>query len=228
MTPPVVVEGVPDRGDVVWLEFDPQAGREQASRRPAVVLSPASYNAPTGRALCVAVTMCIRVERIEDQGARSSHACGGEHLTHVTREVEGACHERDSLPGQRARKRRIRPDRCVKVAVRIGEDGTAITGHLHAAQILLVRLRIAGSCAQRGVAEPQLELPGNRLHKQFLRAEHVTGILLKRVLPEYAPILRVAQFGRHAAARRERQSTDPSRPMSAECTTYRHGAQVDA
>ena len=47
---------VPDRGDVVWLEFDPQAGREQAGRRPAVVLSPASYNAPTGRALCVPVT----------------------------------------------------------------------------------------------------------------------------------------------------------------------------
>lgn len=47
---------VPDRGDVVWLEFDPQAGREQAGRRPAVVLSPASYNGPTSRALCVPVT----------------------------------------------------------------------------------------------------------------------------------------------------------------------------
>ena len=47
---------VPDRGDVVWLEFDPQAGREQAGRRPAVVLSPASYNAPTSRALCVPIT----------------------------------------------------------------------------------------------------------------------------------------------------------------------------
>lgn len=47
---------VPDRGDVVWLESDPQAGREQAGRRPAVVLSPASYNGPTSRALCVPVT----------------------------------------------------------------------------------------------------------------------------------------------------------------------------
>jgi mRNA interferase MazF len=46
---------VPERGDVIWLEFDPQAGREQAGRRPAVVLSPASYNAPTSRALCVPV-----------------------------------------------------------------------------------------------------------------------------------------------------------------------------
>ncbi|MCA1659607.1 MAG: type II toxin-antitoxin system PemK/MazF family toxin, partial [Verrucomicrobiaceae bacterium] len=35
---------VPDRGDVVWLEFDPQAGHEQAGHRPAVVLSPRAYN----------------------------------------------------------------------------------------------------------------------------------------------------------------------------------------
>lgn len=47
---------VPDRGDVIWLDFDPQTGREQAGRRPAVVLSPASYNAPTSRALCVPVS----------------------------------------------------------------------------------------------------------------------------------------------------------------------------
>ena len=35
---------VPERGDLVWLTFDPQAGREQAGRRPALVLSPALYN----------------------------------------------------------------------------------------------------------------------------------------------------------------------------------------
>ena len=50
------VGGARDRGDVIWLEFDPQAGREQAGRRPAVVLSPASYNPPTSRALCVPIT----------------------------------------------------------------------------------------------------------------------------------------------------------------------------
>ncbi|HEX5273337.1 MAG TPA: endoribonuclease MazF [Gemmataceae bacterium] len=42
---------VPDAGDLVWLSFSPQAGREQAGRRPAVVLSPRSYNARAG--LCV-------------------------------------------------------------------------------------------------------------------------------------------------------------------------------
>ena len=39
---------VPDSGDVVWLEFDPQAGHEQAGHRPALVISPASYNGKTG------------------------------------------------------------------------------------------------------------------------------------------------------------------------------------
>lgn len=35
---------VPDHGDVVWIDFDPQAGHEQAGRRPALILSPARYN----------------------------------------------------------------------------------------------------------------------------------------------------------------------------------------
>ena len=35
---------VPERGDAIWLDFNPQAGREQAGRRPAVVLSPSAYN----------------------------------------------------------------------------------------------------------------------------------------------------------------------------------------
>jgi mRNA interferase MazF len=51
---------VPDAGDVVWLEFDPQAGREQAGRRPAVVLSPASYNSRAGLALCCPTTTRIK------------------------------------------------------------------------------------------------------------------------------------------------------------------------
>ena len=47
---------VPDCGDAIWLNFDPQAGREQAGRRPAVVLSPATYNAKAGLALVCPVT----------------------------------------------------------------------------------------------------------------------------------------------------------------------------
>ena len=47
---------VPDAGDFVWLTFDPQAGREQAGRRPALVLSPRTYNARSGLALACPVT----------------------------------------------------------------------------------------------------------------------------------------------------------------------------
>jgi mRNA interferase MazF len=39
---------VPDRGDLVWLDFTPQAGHEQAGRRPALVLSPRAYNDKSG------------------------------------------------------------------------------------------------------------------------------------------------------------------------------------
>jgi len=47
---------VPEAGDFVWLTFDPQAGREQAGRRPALVLSPRAYNAKSGLALVCPIT----------------------------------------------------------------------------------------------------------------------------------------------------------------------------
>lgn len=47
---------VPERGDLIWLTFDPQAGHEQAGRRPAVVISPASYNRKTHLAICCPIT----------------------------------------------------------------------------------------------------------------------------------------------------------------------------
>lgn len=47
---------VPEAGDIVWLQFDPQAGHEQAGHRPAVVVSPAAYNGKTGLMLCCPMT----------------------------------------------------------------------------------------------------------------------------------------------------------------------------
>ena len=47
---------VPDAGELVWLTFDPQAGHEQAGRRPALVLSPRAYNAKAGLALVCPIT----------------------------------------------------------------------------------------------------------------------------------------------------------------------------
>jgi mRNA interferase MazF len=51
---------VPDAGDIVWLSSNPQAGHEQAGHRPAVVLSPAAYNAKTSLMLCCPMTTRIK------------------------------------------------------------------------------------------------------------------------------------------------------------------------
>jgi mRNA interferase MazF len=47
---------VPNRGDIVWIDFQPQAGHEQAGRRPALLLSSQSYNARSGLAVVCPVT----------------------------------------------------------------------------------------------------------------------------------------------------------------------------
>ena len=47
---------VPDRGDAIWLNFTPEAGHEQAGHRPALVLSPDSYNQKAGLALLCPIT----------------------------------------------------------------------------------------------------------------------------------------------------------------------------
>lgn len=51
---------VPDAGDIVWLQFDPQAGREQAGHRPALVLSSAAYNEKTSLMVCCPLTTRIK------------------------------------------------------------------------------------------------------------------------------------------------------------------------
>jgi mRNA interferase MazF len=50
----------PKCGDVVWITLNPQAGHEQAGRRPAVVLSPKSYNSKTGLAIFCPITSQIK------------------------------------------------------------------------------------------------------------------------------------------------------------------------
>ena len=51
---------MPDAGDLVWLQFDLQAGHEQAGHKPAVVLSPAPYNGRAGMILCCPTTTRIK------------------------------------------------------------------------------------------------------------------------------------------------------------------------
>ena len=51
---------VPEQGDIVWLNFDPQVGREQKGKRPALILSPKIYNAKTS--LCLALPITSKVK----------------------------------------------------------------------------------------------------------------------------------------------------------------------
>ncbi|MEW6666158.1 MAG: endoribonuclease MazF [Thermodesulfobacteriota bacterium] len=51
---------IPERGDAVWISLDPQAGHEQAGRRPALVVSPSAYNGRVGLALLCPITSQVK------------------------------------------------------------------------------------------------------------------------------------------------------------------------
>lgn len=53
-------EYVPEAGDVVWLQFNPQSGHEQAGHRPALVVSPSNYNAKAGLMICCPLTSRVK------------------------------------------------------------------------------------------------------------------------------------------------------------------------
>ena len=51
---------VPERGDIVWLDFSPQRGHEQWGRRPALILSPRNYNTKSSLCLCLPITSKVK------------------------------------------------------------------------------------------------------------------------------------------------------------------------
>ena len=75
---------VPEAGDIVWLTFDPQAGHEQAGHRPALVLSPSSYNGKTGLMLCCPMTTQVKGYPFEVliSGERSGAALADQVKSH--------------------------------------------------------------------------------------------------------------------------------------------------
>lgn len=56
---------IPKRGEIVWLTFTPQAGREQSGRRPALIVSPNEYNATVGLALACPITSKIKATHLK-------------------------------------------------------------------------------------------------------------------------------------------------------------------
>ncbi len=55
----------PERGDIIWINFDPQAGHEQGGHRPAVVLTTRAYNEKIGLLICVPMTSKVKGIRFE-------------------------------------------------------------------------------------------------------------------------------------------------------------------
>ena len=51
---------IPDRGDIVWLNFTPQTGHEQRGKRPALILSPKMYNEKTSLCICLPITSKVK------------------------------------------------------------------------------------------------------------------------------------------------------------------------
>ncbi len=97
---------VPERGDVVWITLNPQAGHEQAGRRPAVVLSPAAYNGRVGLALLCPVTNQVKgypFEVVLPEGLAVSGAILADQVKSLgwrAREAELACR----LPAETVRE----------------------------------------------------------------------------------------------------------------------------
>jgi mRNA interferase MazF len=51
---------IPDKGDIIWLDFNPQAGHEQSGKRPALVISPKNYNKITSLCILFPITSKIK------------------------------------------------------------------------------------------------------------------------------------------------------------------------
>jgi mRNA interferase MazF len=81
----------PDAGEIVWLDFDPQVGREQAGQRPAVVLTAAAYNARSGLLICVPLTTRVKGYPFEVfvKGARDGVALV-DHIRSIDWRARGA------------------------------------------------------------------------------------------------------------------------------------------
>ena len=77
---------IPERGDAVWLTLDPQAGHEQAGRRPALVLSPSTYNGRVGLALFCPITNQVKgypFEVLLPRGLKVTGAVLSDHVKNL-------------------------------------------------------------------------------------------------------------------------------------------------
>ena len=84
---------IPERGDVVWINFRPQAGREQDGLRPALVLSPSAYNIKTSLAVLCPITSHVKgypFEVLIPAGLKVAGAILSDHVKSLDWKVRGA------------------------------------------------------------------------------------------------------------------------------------------
>lgn len=100
----------PKRGDVVWLSFEPQAGREQTGHRPALTLSPEYYNRRTGIAVFCPITTQIKGYPFEvaiPPGFKAAGAIISDHVKSQDWTIRGSqflCKLPDSVVSEVLRK----------------------------------------------------------------------------------------------------------------------------
>ena len=83
---------IPNRGDIVWLNFTPQAGHEQLGTRLALILSPEKYNKKTGLAVCCPITSNVKGYPFEVaiSGKKINGAVLSDHLKNLDWKVRKA------------------------------------------------------------------------------------------------------------------------------------------
>lgn len=94
---------VPSRGDIVWLNFTPQAGHEQRGKRPALILSPKMYNEKTSLCICLPITSRVKgypfevalPKGLEIQGVVLSDQI--KNLDFTVREIDFICRVDDAV-----------------------------------------------------------------------------------------------------------------------------------
>jgi mRNA interferase MazF len=87
---------VPSRGDVVWITLNPQAGHEQAGRRPAVVLSPSAYNGKVGLAILCPITSRVKGYPFE-VAVPEGHEVGGVILADQVKSLDWRAREAERM-----------------------------------------------------------------------------------------------------------------------------------
>jgi mRNA interferase MazF len=110
---------VPDRGDVVWLQFNPRAGHERSGRRPALVISPKVYNQKVGLALFCPITAQIKgypFEVVLPEGMKASGAVLSDQIKSLDWRVRNA-KRLAKAPMETVR------DVLAKIFALIGDDG---------------------------------------------------------------------------------------------------------